>query len=99
VSEHPPYEGQVCYGLYLAGYAENFSKNEYHFTLQWLTGMHEFFIDSTAFFIPYFEKLAGNDQLRKDILMGLSEQEIRETWADGLTRFMQTRKKYLLYPE
>jgi uncharacterized protein YbbC (DUF1343 family) len=99
VSEHPPYEGQVCYGLYLAGYAENFSKNEYHFTLQWLTGMHEFFKDSTAFFIPYFEKLAGNDQLRKDILMGLSEQEIRETWADGLTRFMQTRKKYLLYPE
>ncbi len=65
VSEHPPYEGQVCYGSYLAAYAENFSKNEYHFTLQWLTGMHEFFKDSTAFFNPYFEKLAGNDRLRK----------------------------------
>jgi len=99
VSEHPPYEGQVCLGTHLTGYAENFLRNEHHFTLWYLISMHEFFKDSTEFFTPYFDKLAGTDQLRMDILKGIPELEIRKSWENDLARFRQIRKKYLLYPD
>jgi uncharacterized protein YbbC (DUF1343 family) len=99
VSEHPPYEGQNCLGLYLSAYAENFPKIEHPFSLEWLIRMHEFFRDSTDFFTPYFDRLAGNDLLRKQIISGLSESEIRKSWESGLNAFRQTRKKYLLYPD
>lgn len=99
VSDRPLYEGRACYGTNLSGYAENFPENEHHFTLWHLISMHEYYKDSTAFFIPYFDKLAGNDQLRKDILGGLSEEEIRNSWKKDLEAFMQIRKKYLLYED
>lgn len=99
VSEHPPYEGEYCSGTSLTGFAENFRDNEHHFSLDWLISMHEFFKDSTDFFTPYFDKLAGTDLLRKNILKGMPEQEIRNSWESDLVKFRLTRKKYLLYPE
>jgi uncharacterized protein YbbC (DUF1343 family) len=99
VSEHPPYEGQLCSGSNVTGFAENYFQNEHHFTLNWLIGLHDFFKDSTNFFNPYFDKLAGNEDLRKDILSGMQEAEIRKSWEADLVKFRQIRKKYLLYPE
>jgi uncharacterized protein YbbC (DUF1343 family) len=61
--------------------------------------MHEYFKDSREFFTPYFDKLAGNGQLKMQIEEGMPEQEIRKSWENDLDNFMQTRKKYLLYPE
>jgi len=99
VSEHPPYEGQVCYGSNLSAFAENFTQNEHHFTLDWLIIMHNAFKDSGEFFNQYFDKLAGSDRLRKDILNGLPEAEIRKSWESDLTRFRLIREKYLIYPD
>jgi uncharacterized protein YbbC (DUF1343 family) len=99
MSENPPFKGQECYGSNLTGFAENFSKNDDHFTLTWLLGMHDFFKDSADFFTPYFDKLAGNEQLRKDIQDGKTEKEIRQSWNNDLAAFREIRKKYLLYPE
>jgi uncharacterized protein YbbC (DUF1343 family) len=99
VSENPHYEGQECFGSNLTGFADNFTENDHHFTLTWLLGMHDFFRDSSDFFTPYFDKLAGNEQLRKDILGGKNEKEIRASWENDLRAFRQIRKKYLLYPE
>jgi uncharacterized protein YbbC (DUF1343 family) len=59
----------------------------------------EFFKDSTDFFTPYFDKLAGTDQLRIDIINGKSEEEIRKSWEKDLNIFRQKRQKYLLYPD
>ncbi|MFT5245194.1 MAG: hypothetical protein ACI8QQ_003143, partial [Psychroserpens sp.] len=42
-------------------------------------------------------KLAGTKALRMQIESGVSEQEIRETWADGLSTFKKIRVAYLLY--
>jgi len=98
-SEHPPYEGQACYGSNLTGFADNFLQNEHHFTLTWLISMYEFVKDSTVFFTPYFDKLAGNDLLRKDIINAFQESEIRKSWENELNAFTQIRKKYLLYPD
>jgi uncharacterized protein YbbC (DUF1343 family) len=99
VSEHPLCEGQNCTGANLDGIAEHYARNGHHFSLEWLIRMHYFFKDSTDFFTPYFDKLAGTDQLRKDLINGKPETEIRKSWENGLNAFKQIRKKYLLYPD
>lgn len=99
VSEHPPYEGRVCYGSNLSAFAENYLINENHFTLSYLLKYYQVFKDSADFFNSYFNKLAGNDRLMNDIKSGLNESEIRKSWECGLSAFMLIRKKYLLYPD
>jgi uncharacterized protein YbbC (DUF1343 family) len=99
VSEHPPYEGQVCFGSQLSAYAENYLINENHFTLSYLLIYYQVLKDSVYFFNSYFTKLAGNDRLMNDIKSGLSETEIRKSWERDLSAFIVLRKKYLLYPD
>ncbi len=45
----------------------------------------------------FFEKLAGNGDLRRQIELGMSEEEIRATWQPALDEFKKVRKKYLIY--
>jgi uncharacterized protein YbbC (DUF1343 family) len=99
VAENPPFEGIPCYGQNLTGYAENIHDNEYHFSLQFLISAHEYFKDSTNFFNSYFQKLAGNDSLKEQIIHKLNESQIREYWQPEVDQFIKTRKKYLLYPD
>ena len=47
----------------------------------------------------FFDKLAGTDELRKQIINGLSEDEIRQSWANDLKEYKKMRKKYLLYED
>ena len=47
----------------------------------------------------WFDLLAGTDQLRKQIIAGMDEEEIRETWKEDLDNYKEMRKKYLLYEE
>ena len=62
-------------------------------------------IEDKATFFPathesnFFNKLAGSDQLMKQIIAGKSETEIRQGWQKGLEAFKKVRKKYLLYKE
>ena len=44
-----------------------------------------------------FDKLAGTEDLRKQIVRGKSEEEIRQSWEPGLSQYKIMRKKYLLY--
>ncbi|MCQ2287387.1 MAG: DUF1343 domain-containing protein [Bacteroidales bacterium] len=37
--------------------------------------------------------------MRKDIIAGKSENEIRASWQEKLEKFKQKRKQYLLYPD
>ena len=60
--------------------------------MYWLTKSGFFFQKSN-----FFEKLAGNGELRKQIETGLSEEEIRATWQPALDDFKMIRKKYLIY--
>ena len=47
----------------------------------------------------WFDLLMGTDQVRKDMLAGKSEAQIRAAWQTELATYKQTRKKYLLYEE
>src|SRR5690606_12872099 len=68
-------------------------------SLEWLLKAYKNTSDKSTFFNNFFIKLAGTDQLQKQIEKGLSEKEIRETWKAGIENFKKTRKKYLLYSD
>ncbi len=52
-----------------------------------------------SFFLKnnFFDKLAGSSKLRKQILAGKTETEIRASWQADLEKFGSVRRKYLLY--
>ena len=43
------------------------------------------------------DRLSGTEELRKQIIAGKTEQEMRESWEPELSQFKEIRKKYLLY--
>lgn len=68
------------------------------FNLQYLMEMYRR-VPKGKFFLKnnFFEKLAGNGDLRRQIEAGRSEEEIRATWQPALDEFKKTREKYLIY--
>jgi uncharacterized protein YbbC (DUF1343 family) len=98
ISEDPPLKGQLCYGQDLSEVAEIIRKDG-HLELVWLLETYKTLGSQTVFFNSYFDKLAGNNTLRDQIIAGKSETEIRQSWQPGLKKFMEIRQKYLLYPD
>jgi uncharacterized protein YbbC (DUF1343 family) len=68
------------------------------FSLKYLTKMYKR-VPKGKFFLKnnFFDKLAGNGDLRKQLEKGMSEEEIRATWQPALDEFMMIREKYLIY--
>jgi uncharacterized protein YbbC (DUF1343 family) len=93
MSKNPPHENKVCYGLDLR---EN--EMSYQFDLKYLLDMYQQFDNKSTFFNNYFEKLAGTSELRKQIIAGMNEADIRASWQQYLDVYKEKRKKYLLYP-
>lgn len=93
MSKQPPHENSVCFGINLID-----SLPPRGVTLKHLIRLYRDYPEKEKFFIPFFDKLAGTTDLRKQIEAGLSEEEIRATWQPGLQTYMAMRKKYLLYP-
>ena len=92
MAKNPPFENKICYGLDLR------SKSPNGLTLEYLIKLYREYPDKEKFFIPYFDKLAGNKILKEQIKQGLSEEDIKDTWRKELSQFKTIRKKYLLYP-
>ena len=99
-AKDPPLNGQKCYGTDLSnvttGSIIQSKKIDLSYLLEYykkMTDLNEkFFLDNN-----FIDKLAGSDQLRKQILAGKNEQEIKETWKPGLEAFHKIRAKYLIY--
>lgn len=98
MSEDPPQKDKVCYGIDLENYNTDLIRSTGKLNLSWLIELYRGFPDKGHFFNAYFSKLAGTDQLRKQIEAGESEQQIRASWEPALSRYKNMRKKYLLYP-
>jgi len=96
----PPLKNQKCFGKLVAGH-EHDALRQVNGRLQigWLLEAYRNYPDKQKFFIPFFEKLSGTGALRKQIVSGMKEEEIRKSWEPGLKRFKAIRKKYLLYAE
>jgi uncharacterized protein YbbC (DUF1343 family) len=97
MSDEPPQKNLVCYGIDLKNYNTNIFKTTGRLNLGWLLELYKAFPDKAHFFTAYFTKLAGTDELRKQIEDGKTEKEIRESWEPALSRFKIMRRKYLLY--
>ena len=98
VIKDPPYEGKECAG-YDLGSESKFILTEKKINLEWLIEMYQAFPDQEKFFNNFFDKLAGTDVLRKQILKGMSAEAIRKSWQPDLEKYKVMRKKYLLYPD
>ena len=97
MSADPPYKHQKCFGYDLSDYSLSILKNEKKLNLFWLLDLYQRLSSKGEFFTPFFDKLAGTDVLRKQIIAGKKEEEIRQSWQEDLIQFKKIRKKYLLY--
>lgn len=95
--KHVEGKGKTLYGLDL----RNLDPNKQQFTLKYILYFYNKMPDKTKFFsrAEFFDKLAGTDELRKQIIAGKNEEEIRASWAEDLKAYKQMRKKYLLYKD
>jgi uncharacterized protein YbbC (DUF1343 family) len=91
-AKEPLYKNEICNGELLTNYPK-VDKLE----LKWLIKSYNSTKDKTKFFNPFFTKLAGNKKLQSQIEKGISETEIRKSWAKGLEDFKQMRFMYLSY--
>lgn len=95
----PPLLGKKCKGHDLREFAQLFLNNYNKLYLSWLIDAYNELSPHGRFFNNFFDRLAGTDKLRKQILNGLDENQIRESWQSGIENFKKIRKKYLLYPD
>lgn len=97
-AKDPFLNGKLCYG-------ENLSQNTDDLrilNLSWLLKSYKNYKNPNQdFFLKnlFFDKLAGSDELRKQILAGKTETEIRASWQQGLSDFEKIRSKYRIYPD
>jgi len=94
VSTHPPHLNEKCYGMDLRN-----KPAPAGISLQYLIDYYNSFDKKNEFFRPYFNLLAGTDELMTQIKSGMSESDIKKTWQKDLILYQQVRKKYLLYPD
>lgn len=97
VAENPPYMGQKCTGILLTEFGKSFMPLHNGLYLSWLVDFYKESADKEKFFNDFFDKLAGTDQLRKQVIAGKTADEIVESWQPALEAYKSVRKKYLLY--
>ena len=97
MSDNPPLKNQLCYGISLKDYNTDTLRQQKKLNLAWLINFYKAYPDKEHFFTAYFNKLAGNDALKKQLIAGNTEAEIRQSWEPALSKFKMIRSKYLLY--
>lgn len=91
-AKDPMHNGKECFGRDLSK-----EKKVNRLELKWLIEAYNHTSDKSKFFNSFFVKLAGTKKLQQQIEQGMSESQIRETWAADLKRFKTMRLKYLIY--
>jgi uncharacterized protein YbbC (DUF1343 family) len=101
IAMDPPHEGKTCTGHDLREFGSFYFTSTKQLYLEWITGLYENASDKKAFFTSpeFFDKLAGTDQFRMQLIAGKSASEIRQSWQKDLENYRNTRKNYLLYPD
>ncbi|MES2516749.1 MAG: DUF1343 domain-containing protein [Bacteroidota bacterium] len=105
MKEAPLHQDKVCYGIDLRDYNAKKLHDSGKINLTWLLTMYQTYPKKEDFFdatkspeINNFDKLAGTTDLKKQIINGVSEKEIRKSWEPKLAEYKIMRKKYVLYP-
>ena len=104
MSETPLHMNKECYGIDLRQYSSKKIYKEGEINLSWLIELYNAYPYKDKFFdfkqsnqMGNFDKLAGSYDLKQQIIAGKSEEDIRQSWEPGLSKYKLMRKKYLLY--
>lgn len=98
-NKNPVYRGITCFGTDFRSISISDLQRMRALNLRWLIETYKTMGKRQAFFTDYIDKLAGTDNLRKQILEGLTEEQIRQSWQEELVKFKVLRKKYILYDD
>lgn len=99
-AKNPKHKGEECYGQNLSQLNEEYFVNERAINIEWLISYYNKYEgDKEKFFNSYFDKLAGSDQLRQQIIDGKNAKFIRSSWQRDIEKFLTIRRKYLLYDD
>lgn len=99
VVKNPPFEGQTCKGIDLKDFSEMFIRDYKGIYLFWLKSFYKSAPEKESFFNDFFNKLAGNNELKKQIQEDLDEESIKLSWKKSLEAYKIIRRKYLLYKD
>ena len=100
-SKYPPLAGKICRGFDLRQVPLDSLRNTKQLNLNYLLDFYREFPQKDSFFLAnkFFDLLAGNSNLKAQIIAGCSEAEIRASWQSDLAIYREIRRKYLLYPD
>jgi len=96
-AKNPPLLGKKCFGIDLRNAIKNKLVPSPKVNLEWVIDAYREYPEKDKFFTSYFDVLASGPTIREQIQKGMSADEIRATWKNGLERFGKIREKYLLY--
>jgi uncharacterized protein YbbC (DUF1343 family) len=94
---NPPLLGVKCFGTDLRNAISDKLVPNPKVNLEWVIEAYRDYPEKDKFFNSYFDVLAGGTVLREQIQNGMTSEQIRATWSDGLEKFSRIRDKYLLY--
>lgn len=97
-AKDPFLNGKLCYGENLSDYPQDLRA----LNIDWLLKAYSNYKNPAQdFFLKnlFFDKLAGTDELRKQIVAGKSAVEIKDSWKKGLEDFQKIRTKYVMYED
>ena len=97
-AKNPPLLNKKCYGVDLRKVSNEYIW-ENGFDLSYLIDAYNNLNMGSGFFTSFFEKLTGVDYIRKMIVAGKSNEEIRAVWQEDVEKFKKQREPYLLYEE
>ena len=97
-AKYPPFKDVPCRGYDLRTISTDSLEADARINLKWLIDSYNYFLSKPDFFNSFLDKLAG-PELRNQIKKGMTEDEIRQSWQEGLAAFKMVRAKYLLYEE
>ena len=96
-ASNPKHNGVVCYGFDLRNARADGLVPKPEMNIGWIIDSYNAYPEKESFFNGYFDTLAGSSTLREQIIKGMTAEEIRATWKEGLDQFKIIRLKYLLY--
>jgi len=96
MATNPKFENQTCYGIKIKVTDPN-KFEAVQFGVKLLYVLTKLYGDKIKFNEQSFDRLAGSDILRKQILSKLSPEKIFASWQPELTKFNKKRNQYLLY--
>lgn len=101
IATDPPHKGKLCTGHNLHEFGSFYITSSRQLYLDWTVGLYEVCTDKSTFFNAnlFFDKLAGTDKVRKQIIAGATQEQLRQSWQEELAAYKKMRAKYLLYTD